>query len=188
MLTILKLGIFGVVAVIVCAMSSVDNTEVAMLEVTAETYSIDAAQGTRQTLRCRYSIPDTVNGVRVTWFKYQDGTTDSLLLTVVKSPAHEYSRVETGYTERLGGTTDDLWAGHSLTFLSVQLDDDGQYYCTVTSWRLTSALHSEGESPHITLIVQGKLICCIEVPFSTSTVTKEFYASDLVLIVFMCLV
>ena len=75
---------------------------------------------------------------------------------------HPYTAEVNLATERgLTGTMADFPAllfGHSITFLNVQLHDDGDYYCCVSYWS-QDGTYNQGESLDITLTVQGKFIC-----------------------------
>ena len=145
-------------------MSSVDGQDT--LTVTAQPYSINAEQGSSQTLRCQYNIPAVITDVRVEWLMHQPGAPPKLVWNANNTPSslsqnNPHNSAELEYKGRLTGTSadfPDLWSGHSLTFLRVELHDEGIYFCTVFYYRSTGS-HNQGQSNVITLTVQGKFIC-----------------------------
>ena len=161
-----------------CWMTSVDGQDNTLI-VIADPYSITAAQGTSPTLTCKYAIPGTATGLGVKWFKYRQGVTQSLLWTAenIASLAPPYNRAGVGYTGYINGTTadfPDLLSSHSLTFLSVQLYDQGLYYCDVVYWGQDGSRQDAGSSYLITLAVVGNVFA----NYSFSLVANDYFHSE----------
>ena len=134
--------------------------------VTVSPTSLTAVQGTNQTFRCSYTLPQAAYYVRVKWMKDIDAT-DVTLWTAEGDLSIQQIKgndAEPGFTNRLSGSPAVGFPAHqsehSLTFLSVQVEDTGTYYCTVIYWEdpMDPTISSIKDSSTTTMNVQGESI------------------------------
>ena len=131
--------------------------------------NIEADPGSSETLWCQWTLSDNTSSVRIKWFKQQNESSSKLLYT-----AENYHSVSnhtedgpsltnqagSGYKDRLHGygypsSSISMWHKHYITFLDVQPEDDGKYYCTV-HLRTEDGTQANATSSVITLKLQSE--------------------------------
>ena len=127
--------------------------------------SLNVNQGTSQTLRCSYTLPPAASYVSLWWVKTKDGSHIAVWTAVGDIPQQiRGNSAHPGFADRLSGTPaadfPALQSGHSLTFLSVQVEDAAEYYCSVSYWEDPNdqTTSSTKHSSTTTMNVQGESI------------------------------
>ena len=125
-------------SVLCCLVTRGDCTDNSQVAVKVEPESVTAPPGANLTFTCRYDVPQHAPYVKVQWQKYHASHLSKLLWTA----RFEHTKTEdklsdtSGYdTTRLHGspaTLPGIRTQHTLTFLSIQKEDTGEYYCSVT--------------------------------------------------------
>ena len=144
----------------ICVVSSVQESP--DFTVTVSPPSLNATRGSNQTFHCDYTLPRAAFHVILDWWKEVDGS-NILLWSVCGNISNQLSicnfpNLHSGYADRLSGSPSDsfpaLQSGHSLTFLSVQVEDAGTYYCEAQYFE-NVLIGSMKESSRITMNIQG---------------------------------
>ena len=121
-------------------------------EVTSPSYSVNGIKGQSVTLSCQYNVlPNNITYyITVRWWKQVDTGYSQPVLTA--GPHSSNNQAHDSYINRVTGSSPSgLSTGHSLTFLSVQESDAGEYWC-----QLMLITYIYGQSSLITLNVIGQ--------------------------------
>ena len=95
--------------------------------------SINAALGSSHTLYCNYTQLDLAELKRfhVSWGSKSPAQLIWLAGDWGSGPVSDSQRTNGSRLSGSSGNLSDIILGHSITFTSIQLEDEGEYYCSV---------------------------------------------------------